>query len=180
MNVEVISSPGRLIVRPYIDIELEKEHRTRLDLTKLPCDSNNIIIQFRDHNLRWQLESVGTAKEGQFYRITNLPRKVTGISMGDLVEVEEEYGRLFFCRVVEYGSHGTIQVAIVYWTAAANDLIRAAQMRNCAVRWTANRHISLCVSRPINDDAKYLLHLLDKGELEGCWRYRTFRPGELL
>lgn len=56
------------------------------------------------------VESVWSKKEGEFYRIKNIPFFASNLSYNDLVKVDEEDGELFFDELVEPSGHSTLQI----------------------------------------------------------------------
>lgn len=73
---------------------------------------DKIKFAYYDLEEKLALESVWASKEGDFYRIENIPFFAPNIAYGDLVKVEEDEGKLFFDDIVEESGNSTLQIII--------------------------------------------------------------------
>ncbi len=75
-------------------------------------------------------EGVWASKEGEYYRVKNVPFFAPNLAYNDLVSVEEDEGELFFDSLIEPSGHTTIQIIffkLEYFKQVTEDLT----MLNC-------------------------------------------------
>lgn len=67
------------------------------------------------HDLEGNLatESLWAEREGEYYRIKNIPFFAPNLAYNDLVSVENDEGELFFDALIEPSRHSTIQIIIL-------------------------------------------------------------------
>ena len=120
----------------------------------------NHKINFVYHNLEGdtEIESVWAAKEGDNYRIKNIPFFAPNIAYDDLVSAEYDDGQLFFDSLIEASGHSTVQIIFFkseYFDQVTRDLI------NFKCGWegyNSNSYISINVPQAVNysEVRKYL------------------------
>lgn len=72
-------------------------------------------------------EGVWAAKEGEYYRVKNVPFFAPNLAYKDLISVEEDEGEFFFDSLIEPSGHSTIQIIFFkpeYFKQATKDLIK--------------------------------------------------------
>jgi len=71
-------------------------------------------VKFVYYNLEDELETenVWADKEGQYYRIKNIPFFAPNIAYDDLISVEDDEGELFYDDIIEESGNSTVQVII--------------------------------------------------------------------
>ncbi len=72
-------------------------------------------------------ESVWAEKEGQYYRLKNIPFFAANLAYNDLINVEDDNGELFFDSLIEPSEHSTIQIIffnIEYFKEVTDHLIK--------------------------------------------------------
>jgi transcriptional regulator of heat shock response len=77
-------------------------------------DSGDYQIKLTYHDLEDKIavENVWAAKEGEYYRIKNVPFFAPNLAYNDLISVENDDGELFFDSLVQASGHNTIQIVI--------------------------------------------------------------------
>ena len=71
-----------------------------------------IKINYRDLEGNISVESVWASKEGDYYRIKNIPFFAPNLAYDDLIDVEEDEGELYFEDIIEESGNSTIQLII--------------------------------------------------------------------
>lgn len=71
---------------------------------------SKILLTYKNEEGYYEVESVWATKEGDFYRINNIPFFAANISLNDLVKVEEDNGDLYFEDLVEASGHSVVQI----------------------------------------------------------------------
>ena len=72
-------------------------------------------------------ESVWVVKEGDYYRIKNIPFFAPNLAYDDLVKVEDDEGELFFDSLIEPSGHSTIQIIffdLQYFKQITDELVK--------------------------------------------------------
>lgn len=69
-----------------------------------------IKLVYNDLEGNLSTEGVWAAKEGELYRVKNVPFFAPNLAYNDLISVEDDDGELFFDRLIEPSGHTTIQI----------------------------------------------------------------------
>src|SRR5258708_22747870 len=174
-KVAVVVQPKRLVITVEDKYDKEKIHRRILDLTKV--DPGDVIVQYKDLNDNWRKEIIKVEKAGRYYRITSIPYKLTGLALGDLIKADEQFGHLFFNRVVRYGPNQTIQVQLRDAKFADEQLLKVIKLLDCEAIQRLNGRITINI--PMRADCRELLRYLDEVVRQGYWDYRKPYRGAL-
>ena len=138
------------------------------------------------HDLEGKLatESIWAEKEGEYYKVKNIPFFAPNIAYDDLISVEDENGELFFDSVIKPSGHSTIQIIffdLQHFEQITNDLVRLS----CA--WEGSHlkeYISVDVPKKVNYATvrKYLIQKREDKQLdfqEACLAHENDRlPGQ--
>lgn len=105
------------------------------------------------HDLEGNLatEGVWAAKEGEYYRVKNVPFFAPNLAYNDLISVEEDEGELFFDSLIEPSGHTTVQIVFFkpeYFEQVTDDLTKF----NCD--WEGS-HLKECISVDIPKTVDY-------------------------
>lgn len=71
-----------------------------------------ILIVYKGPDGSIDTESVWAEKRGDNYKILNVPFFAPNIAYGDIVQVENDNGTLYFDELIEESGHSTIQIII--------------------------------------------------------------------
>ena len=71
-----------------------------------------VLLVYRDIDDNIQIESVWAEKAGEYYKIINIPFFANNIAYGDIVDVEEDDGSLYFDELIQPSGHSTVQMII--------------------------------------------------------------------
>lgn len=131
---------------------------------------SKIQLQFLDDNGDCQIESVWATKEGEYYRINNIPFLAENIGLNDLVKAEQNHGALYFKELIEASGHTAIQVIFFDETKIKSTCERLESI-DCT--WEGS-HLKTLFSVDIPKDVNYTLvkEFLDKGKEAGFWDYK--------
>jgi hypothetical protein len=74
--------------------------------------NDKVMFDYYDLEGKLAVESVWAAKEGNGYRIKNIPFFAPNIAYDDIISVEDDNGELFFDDIIKESGNSTIQVII--------------------------------------------------------------------
>lgn len=129
-----------------------------------------ILLTYKDDEGNYQIESVWATKEGDYYRINNIPFLASNIALNDLVKAEEDSGALYFEELIEASGHSVVQIIIL--KDETKDVLTAElETRRCT--WEGS-HLNNLISVDVPSDVDYspLKKYLDNGEQNGFWTYK--------
>jgi hypothetical protein len=131
---------------------------------------SKILLTYKDDNGDYQVESVWATKEGEYYRINNIPFLASNIAMNDLIEAEEDDGALYFEKLIMPSGHSTIQMIFFVETNIAST---GKKLESMGCSWEGS-HLKNQISVDIPAKANYAIikAYLDKGETTGIWSYK--------
>lgn len=131
---------------------------------------SKILLTYKDDNGDYQVESVWATKEGEYYRINNIPFLASNIALNDLIKAEEDEGALYFDELIEASGHSAIQ--IVFFDESRIP-ITGKDLENMGCTWEGS-HLKNLISVDVPADVNYVLvkEYLDKGEVTGVWSYK--------
>lgn len=132
---------------------------------------SKVLLTFKNDEGKFQIESVWATKEGEYFRIDNIPIFAPNLAWLDLVSVEEDNGALYFDELIEASGHSTLQMAIFNESEVAKV---AADLVELGCSWEGS-HIKTLISVDVPPDAPYrdkIKPYLDKGELEHRLTYK--------
>ncbi|HSZ34493.1 MAG TPA: DUF4265 domain-containing protein [Puia sp.] len=133
-------------------------------------NSSRILLTYKDDDGNFNIESVWATKEGDNYRINNIPFFATNIALNDLVSVEKDGNGLYFDQIIEPSGHNTIQMIIFDKTEVmrvGNEL----ELFGCT--WEGS-HINTLIAIDIPKEILYsnVKKYLDAREKNGRWSYK--------
>lgn len=131
---------------------------------------SKILLTYKDDQGEIQIESVWATKEGEYYRINNIPFFATNIALNDLVSVEKDHDALYFDELIEASGHSAIQLLIFN----ENEVMEVGkELEKLGCTWEGS-HIKnlISVDIPINVSYTIVKDFLDKGEKEERWSYK--------
>lgn len=73
---------------------------------------HKVKIVYYDLEENLAVENVWVDKEGEFYRIKNVPAFAYNLAYNDLISVENDNGDLYFDSLIEPSGHSTVQIII--------------------------------------------------------------------
>jgi len=137
---------------------------------------SKILLTFEDEGGNYQTESVWATKQGEYYRIDNIPFLAPSIALHDVVSVEEDDGALYFNELIEASNHSTIQM-IIFNEGEVPQIGRELEVLNCS--WEGS-HIKNLIAIDVPNDVSYQVvkEYLDKGEEENRWSYKEACLGQ--
>jgi hypothetical protein len=131
---------------------------------------SKILLTYINDDGNIQMESVWATKEGDYYRINNMPFLAPNIALNDLISVEEDDGALYFDSLVQPSGHSTIQI-IFFDEKIVMETGREFEHMGCT--WEGS-HLKTLISVDIPKEINYkkVKEYLDKGENECRWSYK--------
>ena len=67
-------------------------------------------LVYHDLEGKLAIESIWAEKEGQYYRVKNIPFFAPNVAYNDLISVEADHDELFFDHLIKPSGHSTIQI----------------------------------------------------------------------
>jgi hypothetical protein len=131
---------------------------------------NKILLTYKDDEGNYQTESVWATKEGDYYRINNIPFLATNVALNDLVSAEEDDGALYFDKLIEPSGHSAVQMIIF----GENEVMQIGkELERFGCTWEGS-HIKTLLSIDIPKEITYtdVKQYLEKGEKDGRWSYK--------
>lgn len=131
---------------------------------------SKILLTYKNEDGEFDVESVWATKEGEYYRINNIPFFAPNIALEDVVSAEEDDGALYFDSLIEPSGHSTVQMIIF----EENKVIETGkQLEEMGCTWEGS-HIKALISVDVPKEVSYydVKQYLDKGEQEGRWSYK--------
>ena len=132
--------------------------------------NNKILLTYKDDDGNYQVESVWATKEGENYRINNIPFFATNVALNDVVSAEEDDGALYFEELIKPSGHSTIQ--IIFFNE--NDVSETGkQLEKLGCTWEGS-HLKTLISVDVPKDVQYdvVKKYLEQGEKENRWSYK--------
>jgi hypothetical protein len=131
---------------------------------------SKILLTYKDDEGNYKIESVWATKEGEFYRINNIPFFATNVALNDIVSVEKDGDALYFDKLIEPSGHNTIQM-IIFEENEVMDIGRELEQFGCT--WEGS-HIKSLIAIDIPKEISYNLvkQFLERGERDGRWSYK--------
>lgn len=110
-----------------------------------------IKLVYYDLENNLSVENVWAAKEGDNYRVKNIPFFAPNLAYNDLISVEDDNGELFFDSLIEASGHSTIQIIffdLQYFDKITNELVKL----NCS--WEGS-HLKEYISVDVPKETDY-------------------------
>lgn len=116
------------------------------------------------------VESVWALKEGNYFRIKNIPFFAPNIAFDDLVSVENDEGELFFDDIIEESGNSTLQL-IIFNEKDINEVTKKIESFYCG--WEGS-HLKgyLSVNIPKDIDYTPIKAFLDEQAEKGLLDYK--------
>jgi hypothetical protein len=133
-----------------------------------------ILLTYKDDEGNYKIESVWATKEGEYYKINNIPFFATNIALNDILSVEEDHGALYFVKLIEPSGHNAIQMIIF----DENEVMKIGkELEQFGCTWESS-HIKTLIAIDIPKEISYtgVKQCLDKGEKDGRWSYKEACP----
>lgn len=131
---------------------------------------SKILLTYKDEQGDYQIESVWATKEGEYYRINNIPFLAANVALNDLVSTEEDGNALYYDALIEASGHSTIQIVIFN----EDEVMKVGkELEQLGCTWEGS-HIKNLISVDIPKEFSYSTtkKYLDKGEKEERWTYK--------
>ncbi|TPG31113.1 DUF4265 domain-containing protein [Flavobacterium pectinovorum] len=112
--------------------------------------NDKVMFDYYDLEGNLDVESVWAAKEGNGYRIKNIPFFAPNIAYDDIISVEDDNGELFFDDIVEESGNSTLQI-IIYNENDIEETIKKIESFDCG--WEGSNlkgYISVNVPKEIS------------------------------
>ena len=131
---------------------------------------SKVLVTYKDADGNYQIESVWATKEGNHYRINNIPFFATNIALDDLVDIEEEDGALYFHKLVNASGHSVVQLIVF---DENNVILIGKELEKLGCTWEGS-HVKTLMSVDIPTEVHYnvIKSYLDEGEKHGLWSYK--------
>ena len=131
---------------------------------------SKILLTYKDDEGQYQIESVWASKEGDYYKINNIPFFAINIALDDIVSVDEDEGALYFKKLIKSSGHSAVQLIILNGYDVAGI---GKELEDLGCTWEGS-HIKNCIAVDVPKDISYdiVRKYLDKGERAGRWSYR--------
>jgi hypothetical protein len=97
-------------------------------------------------------EGVWADKEGDYYRLKNVPFFAPNLAYNDLISVENDEGELFFESLIAPSGHSTVQ--IVFFKVAHFDQV-TEELTRLQCDWEGS-HIKECISLDVPKNVDYV------------------------
>jgi len=131
---------------------------------------SKILVTFKNDDDEYQIESVWAIKEGDNYRIDNIPFLAPNIALNDIISVEEEDGALYFDSLVEPSGHTTLQI-VVFDESNVSGIVKELERFGCS--WEGS-HLKTLISVDVPKDVDYapIKKYLVENEKENILSYK--------
>jgi hypothetical protein len=132
--------------------------------------NSKILLTYKDDDGSYKIESVWATKEGNYYRINNIPFFATNVALNDLVSADENDGALYFDTLIEPSGHSVVQM-IIFDDKEVIQVGKELEQIGCT--WEGS-HLKNLISIDIPNEISYaaVKQSLDKGEKDGRWSYK--------
>ncbi len=139
-------------------------------MKKENIEDYKISLVYYDLEENIAIETVFASKEGDYYRVKNVPFFAPNIAYNDLIEVDIEDNILYFENLIEPSGHSTIQVTI-YSDENLKKFTDIIESLKCD--WEGS-HLSnyLSIDIPRNIDYSNVKKELEDGFNDGIWDYK--------
>lgn len=114
--------------------------------------NNKVNFVYYDLEGVLSTESVWALKEGDCYKVKNIPFFAPNIAYDDIISVEEDDGELFFDDIIEESGNSTLQV-IIYNESDIDDITKKIERLDCG--WEGS-HLKGYISVNIPKEIRYL------------------------
>lgn len=114
--------------------------------------NDKITLVYYDLEGEIAMESVWASKEGNGYRIKNIPFFAPNIAYDDLISIEDDNGELFFDDIIIESGNSTIQL-IIY---NENDIEYITKKIECFGCGWEGSHLKGCISLNIPKKICYM------------------------
>lgn len=131
---------------------------------------SKILLTYKNEEGGYQIESVWATKEGEYYRINNIPFFATNVALNDLVSAEKDGDALYFDALIQASGHSTLQMFIFN----EDEVMKVGkELEGYGCTWEGS-HIKNLISIDVPEHFSYILikEYLDKGEKEERWTYK--------
>ena len=81
-----------------------------IDLLKTDRMDKKIKVVYYDQENNLAIETLWATKEGEYYRIKNIPFFASNLSYNDLIKVELDNNEMYFDELIESSGHSTLQI----------------------------------------------------------------------
>lgn len=131
---------------------------------------NKIKVVYYDQENNLAVETLWATKEGEFYRIKNIPFFAPNLSYNDLIKVELDSDELYFDQLIESSGHSTLQI-VFFDEELISDV--KLQLIELGCSWEGSHEVKY-ISVDIPMKAKYskIKTYLDKLELQNKLSYK--------
>lgn len=136
----------------------------------MSANEYKVFFVYKDQSGLFNEESVWASKQGDNYRIENIPFFACNIAYGDVVSVEEDDGRLYFNELISASGHSVVHV-VLFDRKYLDELVRLVESSGCS--WEGahvDRYISIDVPKSV--DYLSMKRLLEEGVRSGKWDYK--------
>jgi hypothetical protein len=137
---------------------------------------SKILLTFKDDEGNYQTESVSATKQGEYYRIDNIPFLAPNIALHDVVSVEEVDGALYFEELIEASNHSTIQM-IIFNDSEVSQIGKELEALKCSWEGSHLKNL-IAIDVPPNVSYQVVKEYLGKGEKENQWSYKEACLGQ--
>jgi hypothetical protein len=121
-----------------------------------------------------------SAAKDDRWMIDNIPWYSREVSLGDVVEVEEDEGQLWFRKTAEPSGHSTLRVIVREQAPATTAALRARlEALGCSSEQWSEELRLLAVDIPPGIEIGPVIALLEDGEAQGTWGWETGKIGDL-
>jgi Toxin SymE, type I toxin-antitoxin system/Domain of unknown function (DUF4265) len=172
-KIAVSVGADKLIITAGDQYENEKNHRAIVKVNKHEMNEGNVIVQYKDKVGIWRKSMLNTIKEGNYYRVATIPYGIISVAMGDLIEAEEEYGLLFFVRVVQVGGNRVVYLDLRDDRYVKDQLLADLKATGCT--WISRYKKSMSINIPLTAPWDKLIAMFDFGASKGYWVYQQTR-----
>jgi hypothetical protein len=129
---------------------------------------NKVKFVYYDLEGNLEVESIWTHKEGDYFRIKNIPFFTPNIAYDDLISAENDDGELFYDDIIEESGNSTIQI-IIFNEQDVKDVASKLEILSCG--WEGSHlkcYISVNVPKKVNyfNVKKYLDEMASENKLD--------------
>ena len=131
-----------------------------------------ILLTYKDDNGNYQIESVWATKEGNYYRINNIPFLAPNIALNDLVSAEEDDDALYFNKLIMSSGHSTVQIIFLLDDSEIRETVEKDLLEMGCSWEESHRKDLISVDIPPMVSYSVIKKYLDKGESKNLWSYK--------
>jgi hypothetical protein len=132
---------------------------------------SKLVLPYKDDEGNIHGETILATREGDYYRIINIPLHASKIALYDVIAVRRREGVLYFHKIIESSGRNVIQM-IVFKERQIKAIGMDLEQFGCMWRRGGNKYL-IAFDVPKYVPYQPIKDWLDQGEQEQRWGYRV-------